>query len=78
MQGAGLSRDAGIGGTVRVHFFIDERGVVLNTLIAESSGHRALDEAALRVAGVYRFSPAMNRDEPTPVWVQFNITFQAS
>ena len=71
-----LLRDAGIGGTVRVHFFITETGEVGNSLLAESSGHQALDQAALRVASVYRFSPAMNRDDPVPVWVQFGITFQ--
>ena len=71
-----LLRDAGIGGTVRVHFFIDEEGRVGNTLIAESSGHQALDDAAIKVANVYRFSPALNRDKRVPVWVQFGITFQ--
>jgi TonB family protein len=41
-----------------------------------SSGHRALDEAALAVADVYRFEPALNRDQPRPVWVSFPVTFQ--
>ena len=71
-----LLRDAGIGGTVIVYFFIDEQGVVQNTRVFESSGHQALDEAALKVADVYRFSPALNRDKRVPVWVQFGITFQ--
>jgi protein TonB len=72
-----LLRDAGVGGTVLVYFFIDEEGVVRNTIVRESSGHPALDEAALRVADVYRFDPALNRQEPVPVWVAFPITFQA-
>lgn len=71
-----LLRDAGIGGTVRVFFFIAEDGMVQNTRIDQSSGHPALDDAALAVASVYRFSPALNRDRPTPVWVSFPITFQ--
>ncbi|MCG6955839.1 MAG: M56 family metallopeptidase [Gemmatimonadetes bacterium] len=71
-----LLRDAGIGGTVRVYFFIDETGKVLDHRIDKSSGHAALDDAALRVAGVYRFSPALNRDKKVPVWVSFPITFQ--
>jgi TonB family protein len=71
-----LLRDAGIGGTIRVYFFIDEDGVVRDTRIDQSSGHPALDAAALSVAGVYRFRPALNRDKPTPVWVSFPITFQ--
>lgn len=73
-----LLRDAGIGGTVVVWFFIEETGQVGDVRIHESSGHRAIDDAALRVAGVYRFSPARNGDEAAPVWVQFPITFQAS
>jgi protein TonB len=71
-----LLRDAGIGGTVRVYFFIDEGGQVRDTRIDQSSGHQALDQAALNVAGVYRFSPALNRDQRVPVWVSFPITFQ--
>jgi TonB family protein len=71
-----LLRDAGIGGTIRVYFFIDEDGLVRDTQIDQSSGHPALDDAALAVAGTYRFSPAMNRTQRVPVWVSFPITFQ--
>jgi protein TonB len=71
-----LLRDAGIGGTVQVFFFIDEEGVVQQFQVNESSGHQALDDAALAVAGVYRFSAALNRDKRVPVWVSFGITFQ--
>ena len=70
-----LLRDAGIGGTVKVFFFIDEAGSVQDVRIDESSGHPALDEAALAVADVYRFAPALNRQEPVPVWVSFPISF---
>jgi len=71
-----LLRDAGIGGTVQVFFFIDEEGTVQQFQVNESSGHQALDDAALAVAGVYRFSAALNRDKRVPVWVSFGITFQ--
>jgi protein TonB len=71
-----LLRDAGIGGTVRVFFFIDEGGEVKDFRIDQSSGHQALDDAAIAVAGVYRFSAALNRDKKVPVWVSFPITFQ--
>jgi len=71
-----LLRGAGIGGTVRVYFFINEEGVVEDVRIDRSSGHPALDDAAMRVAGVYDFTPAMNKDEQVPVWVSFPITFQ--
>ena len=70
-----LLRDAGIGGTTIVWFFIDEQGVVQNQVVQQSSGHQALDDAALRVAPVFKFTPALNRDKAVPVWVQLPITF---
>ena len=72
-----IVRDAGIGGTVNVHFFIDAEGVVQRVLVAQTSGHEALDEAALRVARVFRFTPALNEDEVVPVWITIPITFQS-
>ena len=70
-----LLRNAGISGTTRVYFFIDAEGTVVRTLIDVSSGRDDLDAAALSVADVYRFSPALMRDEPVPVWVSLQITF---
>jgi periplasmic protein TonB len=64
-----LLRDAGIGGTPTVWFFIDEDGRVQRTMLHESSGHAQLDEAAMQVANVMQFSAAMNRDRKVPVWV---------
>ncbi len=71
-----LLRDAGIGGTVRVWFFIDEEGRVQDFRVDQTSGHKALDDAALDVADVYRFSPALNRDRRVQVWVSFPIEFR--
>lgn len=71
-----ILRDAGIGGEIVVYFFIDVDGSVLDARVFQSSGHSALDEAAIKVAGVYRFSPALNRDQKVQVWVQFKITFE--
>jgi periplasmic protein TonB len=71
-----ILRDAGIGGRVVVWFFIDEEGRVQDFRISTSSGHSALDDAAIKVASVYRFTPALNRDQKVKVWVQFPITFE--
>jgi TonB family protein len=71
-----ILRDAGIGGRVVVWFFIDENGTVRDTRISQTSGHTGLDEAAIKVADVYRFTPALNRDKKVQVWVQFPITFE--
>lgn len=71
-----LLRDAGIGGTVNVWFFIDENGRVQRTQINTSSGYDAFDDAALQVADLMEFSPAYNRDQKVPVWVALDITFE--
>ena len=71
-----ILRDAGIGGQVVVWFFISESGSVLDRRVSQSSGHSQLDEAALKVADVYRFTPALNRDQTVQVWIQLPITFQ--
>jgi periplasmic protein TonB len=72
-----MLRDAGIGGRPTIWFFIDENGRVLNTKLEQSSGHAAMDEAAIAVAQVMRFSPALNRDKKVQVWVELPIIFTA-
>ncbi len=59
-----------------VWFFISEEGKVLDRRIAQSSGHLPLDEAALQVADVFKFSPALNRENIVQVWIRLPITFQ--
>lgn len=71
-----LLRDAGIGGTTKVWFFLDETGKVVKTQVHTSSGHQALDDAAEKVGDQLVFSPAMNRDKPVPVWVALDIKFE--
>ena len=71
-----ILRDAGIGGTVEVWFFISEEGRVLDSRVSRSSGQVQFDQAALKVADVVRFSPALNRDQRVQVWIQLPITFQ--
>ncbi|MGD8277221.1 MAG: M56 family metallopeptidase [Gemmatimonadota bacterium] len=68
-------RDEGIGGEVRVWFYIDEQGRVLRAQINRKSGYPALDEAALEVASMMEFTPALNRDKPARVWVSIPIKF---
>ncbi len=72
-----LLRDAGIGGTVVIHFFINTQGRVDNHFVAESSGYEALDAAADRIAPQLEFTPARNYDQVVPVWVMIPITFRA-
>ncbi len=70
-----LLRDAGIGGRVDVWFYVDEEGRVVNTVVNQSSGYRAMDDAALKVANIIEFTPALNRDKRVAVWISLPITF---
>ena len=71
-----MLRNARIGGTVELWFFISKEGRVLDRRVFGSSGYVQLDEAALKVADVFRFTPALNREKIVQVWVRFPITFQ--
>lgn len=71
-------REAGVGGRVVLWVFIDEKGAVRNTRIVTSSGFAELDEVAQGILRDYaRFSPAYNRDERVPVWIQMPVDFEA-
>jgi len=65
-----------IGGRVVLWLYIDRRGRVQETRVQTGSGYAALDRAAHRVGRRMVFSPAMNRDKKTPVWVQQGINFR--
>ena len=71
-----MLREAGVGGTVVVWFFITEEGIVQDKRVSQSSGYLRFDEAALKVADVFRFTPALNRDRRVQVWIEVPITFQ--
>jgi len=71
-----LLRDAGVGGQCEVWIRIGEDGTVQDVQVNNSSGHAALDQAAIRVGQTMQFSAAMNRDKQVPVWVSIPITFQ--
>ena len=70
-----ILKDAGIGGRTVVWLFIDEHGKVLRTLVKQSSGMPQLDAAALVVAQVMEFTPAINHDPRVRVWVAQPLVF---
>lgn len=71
-----LLREAGIGGTTNVWFFIDAEGTVRKVLVNEASDYEAFDKAALGVARMMEFTPAYNRERRVPVWIALDITFE--
>lgn len=71
-------KEAGIEGRVELWLYLSEEGIVEKAEIKTSSGNPLLDEAALEVAPTMTFSPAMNRDKVTAVWVSQWVTFQVN
>ena len=47
-----------------------------DTRLFQTSGQMQLDDAALRVAHIMAFTPALNGDERVAVWIEVPITFQ--
>jgi len=58
--------------------FLDEEAKVVNVQLNQSSGHPELDEAAIRSASLFQWTPALNRDKKMPVWVSLPIAFVAA
>ncbi len=70
-----LQRAGSPQGQVLVWLLLDESGTVRKTQLKQSSGHAALDEAALQLGRQMRFSPALEHDHPVPVWVSVPVDF---
>jgi len=65
-------------GRALVHICVDERGRVASAAVDASSGHALLDDAAVRLAKLYRFKPATQDGKPvqqcTGLPVKFVLT----
>ncbi|MFW6085089.1 MAG: energy transducer TonB [Gemmatimonadota bacterium] len=67
--------EEGVGGTTVLRLLISRRGTVDSALVVESSGHRALDSAALANARRLRYRPAAQGGEPVEVWGRLPVIF---
>jgi TonB family protein len=68
-------REAGVGGQVEMWLYVNQQGVVESFQIGRGSGTRALDEAAMRVARAFQFTPALRANQPVSTWIALRITF---
>lgn len=68
-----LLRDAGIGGRAVLLISVDDMGQVQDASLERGTGHEALDELALELAKMFRFSPAQIGGRPIPIWVTVPI-----
>lgn len=71
-------RDAGVGGTVMLLMHIDENGQVLEARVRQTSPFHSLDETAIALAPLMRFSAALNRDKKVAVWITMPLIFEVS
>ncbi len=70
------ARKAGIEGVVWIKVLVDKKGNVAKAMVAKTSGHQILDDAALEVAYKNKFTPAMQGENPVMVWVTYKVTFE--
>jgi TonB family protein len=68
-------RALGIGGRVELSFYINEQGDVERHEVRQSSNNADLDRAALAVADVFEFAPALRGSERVATWFTFGINF---
>lgn len=71
-----FNRAQRVGGTVQLWLFIDANGAVANALVKKTSGNIELDNSALQVARIMRFSPAKDGATPVDVWIEAPIKFK--
>jgi molecular chaperone DnaJ len=68
-------REAKVGGRVEMTFDVNAQGGVERFQIKEGSGNTQLDAAAMRVARVFEFTPALRGTERVATSVSLGITF---
>ncbi len=66
---------AGVGGSVKLMFWVGKDGVPENVQMREGSGYRSLNYAAMRAARELRFEPATRDGDPVGTWVEFVVHF---
>ncbi|MCJ7684226.1 MAG: energy transducer TonB [Desulfobacteraceae bacterium] len=71
-----LARRRGYEGTVVLEVLVDETGRVKDLRILTSSGHAALDKAALKSVNGWLFEPGMVGDEKVDMWVRVPVRFE--
>ena len=67
--------ESGVGGETVLRLRIDAAGDVDSVAVAESSGHRSLDSAAVAGALELRYKPARQGERPVPVWATLPVRF---
>lgn len=64
-----------VGGETRLRIHIDREGRVDSAYVVKSSGHPALDSAALAGARDLRYRPARRGEDPVAVWAVLPVRY---
>ena len=67
--------DQDVEGSTLVRVLVNEQGGVDSVMVVESSGHSALDSAAVKGALAMEFEPATREGEPLRVWARVPVYF---
>ena len=67
--------DQDVEGSTLVRVLVNEEGGVDSVMVAESSGHSALDSAAVEGAKAMEFEPARKQGRPLRVWARVPVHF---
>ena len=70
--------DQDVEGSTVVRVLVNREGGVDSVAVLESSGHAALDSAALHGARGMEFEPAQRAGEPLRVWARVPVHFSKS
>jgi len=71
-----IARSAEVGGKVVVQFFVDKKGNVKNAKAVKADPKGlGFEEAAVEAIMQWKFTPALQRENPVGVWVAQTITF---
>ncbi len=63
-------------GKVVIKAVLDETGKVTRCTVLESSGHKALDDAAIQAIMQWKYSPGKKDGKAVKTWVPVPITFR--
>jgi protein TonB len=70
------ARSQGIEGRVLLRLHVSAAGDVVDAVVARSSGHRILDDAAVKSARALRFEPARRDGAAVACWVAHAVDFR--
>ncbi|MFA6600849.1 MAG: energy transducer TonB [Candidatus Omnitrophota bacterium] len=71
-----IARQNGYEGIVFLRLLVDERGEVANTELLRSSGHRILDQEAVKTVRAWRFVPAEQMGECVASHAEVPVVFR--